>query len=415
MKLSRLIFTRLFVSIFIVQLLTVSVTGWFILRPFIDRTTQFFVEQIKLQIDVHQNPVRHKMADTNNFISIRDGIVKGRSYSSFIYLHILGDALAKQFGRPVELHITEHQQYPYWFVVTDSKSPVSIGLSADFLGTQPPLSMALMLLFNAAFSFISSLILTAKMERPIKKMVSGTAAVSKGEFDTRLMPTDIEELDELICHFNRMSEKIHSMIEYKTTLLAGVSHDLRTPLTRMKLAIAIQENKIPNSTRERLERYLTEMENLLSLFLGDSNLNSKELCHRLSSTDIIQQLIVDQPSTIQIDFIAEPQFISSNPLALKRVLGNLIDNACKYTRHKVKIWQTSDDTELRIHIRDNGPGLSELQIQTAFDPFQRFNQNADGHGLGLAIVKQISEAMHWTVLLKAAPNTGIEAILRIKR
>ena len=207
-----------------------------------------------------------------------------------------------------------------------------------------------------------------------------------------------------------MRRRLRRHIEQRTLMLAGVSHDLRTPLTRLKLQLAMQEDS--DDTRAA-RKDVDEMEAMLTGYL-----------------DFARGMGSEKPQTVQLkDFIADitqtrdivvPPFedrtVSIRPLMLKRCLENLISNAAKYGDNCKLSVQHSPDF-LLISVEDDGPGIPKGQRQAVFRAFQRLdearNQNIEGVGLGLSISQDIAQLHGGTILLEDSDLGGLKATLRL--
>lgn len=213
--------------------------------------------------------------------------------------------------------------------------------------------------------------------------------------------------------FNAMQQRIRSSIEERERFLAAVSHDLKTPVTRLRLRSEMLEDE---GLRERFVRDLDEVQGMLGSALDF--LHGKavdEACQPLD-LDALLESVVDDYAELGADVrlrLAKSGRISGRPQALRRALGNLIDNGLKYGgRVSVEVMQ--QENRLLIAVDDDGPGLPEAELEQVFEPFYRLessrSRETGGVGLGLAIVRQIARRHGGDVLLSNRAGGGLRAL-----
>jgi two-component system osmolarity sensor histidine kinase EnvZ len=231
-----------------------------------------------------------------------------------------------------------------------------------------------------------------------------------------LLPeTGPRELVSLSRRFNAMARQVSELLTARTTLLAGVSHDLRTPLARMRLALEIMKTDPMPSLIERLERDIAQMNQLIG--------NVLDLARGLQHEEPVSVDLRDFLSELAEDFSTSDKVITMNcqsgrfvlaRSALHRAIGNLLQNALRYAPlGPVELNCSVSDQQCRIGILDRGPGIAPEQIQAMFLPFHRLETSRSsvtgGSGLGLAIVRELARANGWEVSLSARPGGGLQA------
>lgn len=216
--------------------------------------------------------------------------------------------------------------------------------------------------------------------------------------------------------FNSMQQHIRSSIEERERFLAAVSHDLKTPVTRLRLRSEMLED--PN-LRERFVHDLDEMQGMLGSALDF--LHGKavdEAIQPLDLTALLESMVDDYADLGQEVQLKTQNLcqISGRPQALRRAIGNLIDNGLKYGS-TVSVEAVEDSSFLRITIDDAGPGLPENELERVFEPFYRLessrSRETGGVGLGLAIVRQIARGHGGDVVLENRSGGGLRAILSL--
>ena len=218
--------------------------------------------------------------------------------------------------------------------------------------------------------------------------------------------------------FNTMQTRLVRYIEDRTRILAAMSHDLKTPITRLRLRAELLEDE---ELRQRFEKDLLEMEAMVGETLDFMRgLDSREAMQLIDIMALLESLQADYEEMGRSVSIAgrASQPINGAPLLLKRCIANLLDNAIVYG--KCAHIRVEDGTaDLLIRIRDEGPGLAAAELEKVFEPFYRLessrNRETGGTGLGLSIARNIALAHGGELRLKNSPQGGLEALLRLPR
>ncbi len=259
-------------------------------------------------------------------------------------------------------------------------------------------------------------VMTRNIVNPLSELASAADAIGKGAKVPPLPERGARELRDATRAFNTMQERLHRYLDSRTRVLAAMSHDLRTPLTRLRLRAETIDDA---DTRERITADLDEMgvmvTGALALFKG---LNDSEVAVPLLIDDILvtlQREFAELGGEVALSGKSSGPILAK-PNAIKRCLSNLLHNAVKYgERARVEIAATG--AHLQISIRDDGPGIPEELLQQVFEPFYRVessrNRDSGGTGLGLCIARDIAEAHGGSVQLHNVPDGGLEAVLSL--
>ena len=219
--------------------------------------------------------------------------------------------------------------------------------------------------------------------------------------------------------FNAMQERISAHLNERTQILAAISHDLQTPITRMRMRADMLDDDIQ---REKMNRDLAEMEMLVrdGVAYARTLHGTSEAACRVDLDSLLASLIGDYQDgghSVTLEGKAGAPIVT-RPHALRRVLGNLIDNALKYAGSAdVEVDVAGDATT--IQVRDKGPGIPDGELDKVMQPFYRLeasrNRDTGGTGLGLAIARQLAQALDARLTLRNHPDGGLAATLTLNR
>lgn len=250
--------------------------------------------------------------------------------------------------------------------------------------------------------------------RPLTDLAAAARALGNDLKCPPLSENGPQEVRAAAQAFNAMQQRIRSGIEERERFLAAISHDLKTPVTRLRLRSEMLED---DALRERFVRDLDEVQGMLASALDF--LHGKavdEACQPLD-LDALLESVVDDYAELGAEVslrLAISGKISGRPQALRRALANLIDNGLKYGG-RVSVEVTQEKNRLLIAVDDDGPGLPEIELERVFEPFYRLessrSRETGGVGLGLAIVRQIARRHGGDVSLSNRAKGGLRALL----
>ncbi|MGE0254279.1 MAG: ATP-binding protein [Alphaproteobacteria bacterium] len=255
----------------------------------------------------------------------------------------------------------------------------------------------------------------ANQVTPIRRLAAAADAIGKGRDAPDFKPSGATEVRQAATAFLAMRDRIARQIQQRTEMLAGVSHDLRTPLTRMKLELALLGEE---AELGELKRDVAEMERMIEGYLAFARGEGTEAPR---PTDVAA-LVVDvaraaRRQGVSVDADAsEPLVLPLREGAMRRCIANLVDNATTWGRHVV-VSARRNGTAVEISVEDDGPGIPPEQREAAFRPFHRLdpsrNPATGGTGLGLAIAREIVLAHGGEISLGTARLGGLRALVRL--
>jgi len=301
----------------------------------------------------------------------------------------------KNYKELIDLRIKYKSGYFKFLVPRDRVSSSSARLFGLWI-TVPALIMV-----------IISLIFLKNQTRPITALAKAAERFGKGEEIEEFKPSGAAEIRQAGLEFDKMRKRINRHLNQRSEMLSGISHDLRTPLTRMKLQTAfIKENDIS----QKLTEDINEMEKMLNEYLQFTNLSYKEKDELFNLSQLIAE-IIERYNNKNISKNLSPRvYINGRKNLIKRCINNLIDNSIKYG-NKVNIELAKKNTNLFIKIEDDGPGIPENEYDNVFKPFYKINKSrADSKssvGLGLSIASDIIRSHGGYIKLEKSSLNGL--------
>ncbi len=340
------------------------------------------------------------------------------------YLYFLERAFERRLGHEVFFaeQIAADGRRWLWTSLPAGERRIGVGFDYGRMRTQPLGAIAVALAVGLLLVGLLSWWLARRIVQPVARLEAAAAQMAAGERPDPLPETGPRELADLAHHFNRMARQVRELADARTTLFAGVSHDLRTPLARMRLAIEMLAIKPGPALLAQLERDVEEMNALIGQMLEVARGLSTEapadldLCAWLQARARAHEAPA-RAAASRIDVHCDHTLrVHAPPAMLGRVVDNLVTNALRYAPGVVELRaesaQEAAQGRVRIGVLDRGPGISQAQLPTALRPFHRGAAGADapgGFGLGLAIVQQLALANGWKVSLSQREGGGLAA------
>ena len=276
------------------------------------------------------------------------------------------------------------------------------------------MAVTLSVILAAAYFFIRRVL------RPLRTLKSGVEALGAGRLDHRVPQNGSDEFRDLSDAFNTMAGRLSALLKNKEQLLLDVSHELRSPITRLKVQSEFIQDE---ETRQNLQADVAEMEAMVSTMLEEARLRNTSAALRLESTDMVQLLhsVVDDFKD-QAPGVAcaglDPLTIEVDREKMRMMLRNLIDNAVKNTPQggkPVVVSMTRGKNHLHIVVEDRGVGIAESALPHVFDPFFRTDSSRSrktgGFGLGLSLCKAIVDAHKGKIDISSRFGQGTKVVV----
>ena len=262
---------------------------------------------------------------------------------------------------------------------------------------------------------IVAIIFLRNQIKPILKLADAAESFGKGRDVPNFRPRGAREVRRAAQAFIEMKTRVERAMEQRTAMLAGVSHDLRTVLTRFKLELALIEG---SPETEPMKKDVDEMARMLEAYLAIARGDLGESAAPTDMAEFLEELRADAERhghKTTVVFHGTP-IVTVRPAAFKRCLGNLVSNAARYAP-SIAITGHRDHRYLTVTVDDDGPGIPPEQREEAFKPFLRLddarNQDEGGTGLGLAIARDIARSHGGDITLGDSPLGGLRATVRV--
>ncbi|NAW69776.1 two-component system sensor histidine kinase EnvZ [Vibrio sp. V27_P1S3P104] len=266
----------------------------------------------------------------------------------------------------------------------------------------------------AIFILVGGWLFIRLQNRPLSLLEKAALSVGRGEIPPPIAEKGASEIRAVTRAFNQMSQGIQALEEDRALLMAGISHDLRTPLTRIRLATEMMSPE-DSYLAEGIISDTEECNEIISQFMDYLKPVDKQTFQSVDLNDIASDVACSEGGyEVQIDAQLsqdiEPVF--GNPIAIKRAVSNLVVNALRYGNGWVQVSTgiTADKKMAWVCVQDNGPGIEPSQVNKVFEPFIRGDtaRGSEGTGLGLAIVKRIVSQHHGAVVLNNRAEGGLK-------
>ena len=255
---------------------------------------------------------------------------------------------------------------------------------------------------------IISLIFLKNQTRPITALAKAAAKFGRGENVDEFKPSGAAEIRQAGYEFDRMRKRIVRHLNQRSEMLSGISHDLRTPLTRMKLQTAFIKDK---SLANKLTEDINEMEKMLNEYLQFTSSSFIEKDELFDLGELIIEIIKKYNNNNITKEIPSRVYLNGRKNLIKRCLNNLIENSIKYG-NKLNIELSKKKTNLVIKVEDDGPGIPENEYENVFKPFYKIDKGrADSKssvGLGLSIASDIIRSHGGNIKLSKSSLNGLE-------
>ena len=379
--------------------------------------TRALVNEIKTFIEAYDNEKYNKNELSNLFSLYLDLNVK----------HIKENSLQKEdkerWFSPIDRTLRRELKSKigagqFWFDTTAYKELIDLKIKyksgyfeflipKDRVTSSSARMFALWITFPAILLVSIAMIFLKNQTRPITKLAKAAERFGKGENIDEFRPSGALEIRQAGYAFDKMRKRIIRHLNQRSEMLSGISHDLRTPLTRMKLKLAFINNK---DISKKISLDIDEMEKMLNEYLQFASSSFSEKDEIFNISELIDAIIKKyENNNISKDNVSEI-YINGRKNLIGRCINNLIDNSTKYA-NKINIQLLKQDKNIIINIDDDGPGIPKNEYNNVFKPFYKIDKSRGDSkssvGLGLSIALDIVKSHGGNILLEKSPFNGL--------
>jgi len=379
--------------------------------------TRALVSEIKTFIEVYNNDSFDREEITNLFSVYQDLNIEFINDKEFNYFY------NERWFSPIDRTLRRELKSTFgpemfWFNTSNYKELIDIKIKyqagyfrflvpKDRITSSSARIFGLWITVPALIMVIISLIFLKNQTRPITALAKAAERFGRGEEVEEFKPSGASEIRQAGLEFDRMRKRIIRHLNQRSEMLSGISHDLRTPLTRMKLQTAfIKDKELANKMTEDIN----EMEKMLNEYLQFTSSTFLEKDEEFDLSNLTNEIIKKYNNTNITSEIFPKIFISGRKNLIKRCINNLIDNAIKYG-DKVNVELSRSKNSLFIKISDNGPGIPETEYENVFKPFYKIDkgraETKSSVGLGLSIASDIVRSHGGNIKLEKSFMSGL--------
>ncbi|MCC5826841.1 two-component system sensor histidine kinase EnvZ [Alkalimonas sp.] len=403
------------------QLVSYVTVAFHVIKPTAQQINHLIAKQIKVVfIDYDQDEpllteaMARRFQDATDIEVYPEALAFEHGLNQARFYQFMSTAMSEELGGPAEVRIEQGQQLAFW--VRAPQAPdfwIRIPLSG--LDESSFSLLTFYLLMIGVLSVAGGWWFARTLNRPLKSLQQAALRVGRGEIPEPLAENGSSEIRAVTRAFNQMATGIKHLEQDRALLMAGVSHDLRTPLTRIRLA----SEMLPEQDawiRDGIINDIEDMNAIIDQFMDFIRHHKDEALQWLCLNDLIEELLESehlQQRQLLHELAADLPKVPVRRIAMKRVLNNLLENALRYSSGDIEI-STGFERGRRmvyLQVRDHGPGIPEANMQAMFEPFTQGDiaRGSGGSGLGLAIIKKILDMHHGEITLHNHAHGGLVA------
>lgn len=402
------------------QVVSYLMVSNYVVKPSVEQITQLVAKQIKTMfiseeaLPVPKNGESLAVAFYNatgiRVYSEENALQAGLNKS--IHYNYLSELMSAELGGTTQVRVAQGEDFNVW--VQPPQAPqywIRVPLNNMNTGQFSPLVIYLLVI--GILSVFGGILFANWLNRPLRALEESAKQVGRGEFPEKLPEKGASEVIAVTKAFNQMSRGIKELENDRNLLMAGVSHDLRTPLTRIRLAAEMMPSS-EDYLAQGIAEDIDDMNDIIDQFIDYVRLDQQENLSLESLNELIEQTVANLPDSWEKQWhlsLADCPRVQLRPLSIKRVLVNLLENAERYGRHQVTITSGYNPKRRTVwfSVADDGPGIPEADQEKLFQPFTQGDKarGGVGSGLGLAIIKRIVDRHEGTISMHNQTDGGL--------
>lgn len=312
------------------------------------------------------------------------------------------------------LAMIEDSDHSLWVKIRVKNQAYWVVFAPTALTLPPAAAWVSWSLTSLALALFGGLALMVRVNQPLQALADAAADIASGKTPPTLPEKGPSEIRTLSRGFNRMTTALAQQESNRAVLLAGVSHDLRTPLSRLRLALEMTRGRIPDASREGMEQDIEDMDRIIDQFLEFARDGGSEVIDPEADLDSLVRALAERYERRGDDVVVRTGALPPvplRPIAVRRMITNLVENALRYGAGQVEIETRQEGAMAVVAVLDRGPGIPEAEMDRVMQPFTRLDDarsDALGAGLGLAIVERVARMHGGRVQLLPRNGGGLE-------
>ena len=404
--------------LFVNQVVSYISFALYVIEPNQQQINQLLAKQIRVVfIDLNDVSLSPKMAEAFHHETgigvYREQDALKLGLASAGYYPYRSEQMSELLGGPAEVRISQGDEYLFW--IRPPQAP-NLWVKIPLMGLEEANFSPLIFFLGiiGVLSVAGGWLFVRQLNRPLKSLQRAAEEVGRGDFPKPLTEHGTSEIMAVTQAFNHMSKGIKQLEDDRNLLMAGISHDLRTPLTRIRLASEMM-SELDDFLKEGIENDIDDMNNIIDQFIDYLRHDSKDKAELGDLNVLVEEVLnVETPANRHIVFTANDcPDIPLRHVAIKRALANLIQNALRYTQGNIEVITGYDKEKGYAYfiVSDEGEGIPEADIDHLFQPFTQGDKarGTEGSGLGLAIIKRIVATHGGRVELSNKATGGLQA------
>jgi len=378
--------------------------------------TRSLVSEVKTLYEIYQTDQTSKEEILDIYNKNFDFVVRFKENE--IFPNIIPERWYSPMDRSLRRELKSAFPSSYWFDTTSYKETVYLKIKykngflqiffpKDKIAPSSARIFALWITFPGLLLIFIAIVFLKNQTRPIINLAKAAEKFGKGEYIKEFRPSGAREIRQAAYEFDKMRKRISVHLKQRSEMLSGISHDLRTPLTRLKLQLALLNQQ---DLAKKMGDDIEEMERMLNEYLEFSRNQRSEDTEIIDIENLIAEIILKYDSKKISTNLEKNIKISMRKNSIKRCVINLIDNGLSYGK-KVEILTKKTINDVLIFIDDDGPGIPDKEYENVLKPFYRIDksrgQNKSGVGLGLSIANDIIRSHGGKIYLEKSPLNGL--------
>lgn len=400
-----------------------------VIKPTYQQTIDLLAKQVRvvfLNLDLEDPAINAQLGrrfyEATGIEVFTTSQAKDQGVDFMPYYYILSREMSDRLGGEAEVRISQERDHAFWVKppqkILPQGSPVLwVKVPVVEIDESDISVVSVFLIVLGVLSVIGSWIFIRQLNKPLKALQGAAETVGRGEFPEPIKEQGAQEIKEVIRAFNRMSAGIQEFDKDRSVLMAGVSHDLRTPLTRIRLATEMMSST-EDYLKDGIVADIDDMNAIIDQFMDYIRHHRDEDLELGDLNAIIQEVVNAESNRQRVINCQLDDYLPDVPLraiAIKRVVSNMLTNALRYSQDDIEVLSGYSKKHRHVYCKvlDRGPGIPVEEIERLFQPFTQGDiaRGGEGSGLGLAIVKRIVELHDGQVKIKNRTGGGLEACI----